>query len=114
MSVFNNMDEQRKDCEEKINFISEQLSAVLESNVKVMLTLEKIQQDQKALSIKCDGLQQTISRLAANNRDFSVMFSNIEREVEDVYNKTEDLSQKCNDIEFAVHNIKIYKSVSDF
>ena len=113
MSVFENMSEQRN-AEEKMDFISEQLSAVLESNIKLMLMIENLQKEQKSISIKCDCLQQICSKLSANHKDIMIMTDNLEKEIEDVYEKTEDISNKCDNLEFAVHNIKIYKSVNDF
>jgi glycerate-2-kinase len=113
MNTFEHMSEQRN-AEEKMNFISEQLSAVLESNIRLMVMIENLQKEQKIISAKCDSLQQLCSKLAANNKDIMIMSDNIEKEIEDVYAKTEDISTKCDNLEFAVHNIKIYKSVNDF
>jgi predicted nucleic acid-binding Zn-ribbon protein len=116
VTILEKSEEQRKasETEKKINFISEQLSAVLESNIKIMTMIDDIQKKQTSLFAQQESLQREVSRISAKEKDVMIMLSNIEKDCEDISDKCNDVSNKCDDNLLAIKNIKIYKSVSDF
>lgn len=87
----------------------QKIDSILEGIITIMRQIEEIKKSIKELSLRVDRLEHNQQVILRSTGDTMIMTNNNTNDIEDIKGNTESISEKIDNLDYTVKNLRIYK-----
>ena len=87
----------------------QKIDSILEGIITIMRQIEETKKSIKELSSRVDRLEHNQQVILRSTGDTMIMTNNNTNDIEDIKGNTESISEKIDNLDYTVKNLRIYK-----
>lgn len=87
----------------------QKVNSILEGIITIMRQIEETKKSIKELSSRVDRLEHNQQVILRSTGDTMIMTNNNTNDIEDIKGNTESISEKIDNLDYTVKNLRIYK-----